>query len=307
MIRRRAARFAGLLACATVALGGCADSSATQAPSSPASPSSTDPSSTGLGSGSGSPGPSDLPSTSSTPVVPGGPTTPGVSPTTATTSADDGNLTALQVFTKAVDRAKAATSFRVTGSVPGGTEQVAVDIAGRVDGTNLDVTMTFPSKGVMELLTVGGRSYLKVDQKAASYLGAKNPATVAGKWIAAPPVLTTSFAEVNLSKVISLMGTINRFDPAVEKVSCASGTCYRLTSSGEDPGSALIAADGTFLVQRVQGTGSNASDLAFSQWNAVPVFSAPKPSEVITMPTATVTPVPPTPSVARSAPPTTAR
>lgn len=290
----------GLLAVAALALGGCVENRAEQAPSSPAS-SSTAPLAT--------PGPGDSTTSTTDTAGPTGDAGASGTPGTPTTSVDGADLSALQVFTKAVDAAKSATSFRVTGTVPGGNEQVAVDIAGRVDGTNLDVAMTFPSKGVMELLTVGGRSYLKVDQKAASYLGAKNPATVAGKWIVAPPVLTTSFAEVNLSTVISLMGTINRFDAGVEKVSCASGTCYRLTSSGDDPGSALIAADGSFLVQRVQGTGGNASDLAFTQWNAVPLFTAPKPAEIITMPTATVTPTPAPviPGTPTTAPTTTKR
>lgn len=249
----------------------------------------------GCRSGDGTAAPTTSPATTSTavPTTPASPTTTETTPATATpttlpvipsgTPTVVPSLTAGQIFTKAAANASAATSVHVVGEITNSSERVRVDMSGRIDGTNQDVSLAFDTKGTIVIRTVAGATYVKVDERAAAALGAKNAAGLSGKWIAAPAALVAPLADVNLKTLVARMGTIERFDDRVEKVQCGAIECYRLTTSGVDAGVALVAADGSFTVQRVQGSGPSRSDLAFSQWNAVPDIPAPAAGEVITL------------------------
>ena len=246
----------------------------------------------GRGTGSGA--------TAGTSTIASGTASGSDTTSSTTTSATTPTQSAAEIFGEAVAAAKAATSFRITGTVRTGLDELHLDIAGRVDGTNQSVRMVYSAKGSVELLTIGEQTFLKVDQVAAASLGAKNPAAIAGKWIAAPGSLAASFADVNLEQMVILLESITKFDPTVTTQLVDGITCYRLTSSGADAGVAYVAADGSSRLVRLVATGTQQSDLSFSQWNDVDPFPVPDPKTVIQLPTTG-----PSPSTSSTSPGTT--
>lgn len=218
-----------------------------------------------------------------TATLPGTAAASGGSATSATTTATP-SLTptaADKPSTKElIDKVKSALStaksMRISGTVPYQGKAMKMDMAGTMDGSNQRFLVTMPEMSV-ELLTVGGKTYARIDAS-----GSGKPT---GKWLAASPEMLTGLDKMNLNAVVRPfldevnVGFLDEVNTQMTDTTEAGRPAWKVTQKVGGKGEALIvSADGKYELMRISD--NSGSSLAFTEWNAVKPFAAPAASEV---------------------------
>ena len=184
-----------------------------------------------------------------------------------------------------------AKSVRIKGTVANGAATskavtVKIDIAGDLAGKN-NTAFINDGTGAMELLTVGGQTYVKADTGYWTKNGSAAMAKVAaGKYIKVP---AASAAKMNDNTVGNLLNQIyvsaaGRLSPTVTKTRLNGAPVYLLTTQANDT-KLYVSADGQARLLRVEGSKGQLSAWDFTQWNAVPPATPPPAGQVATLPT----------------------
>jgi hypothetical protein len=198
---------------------------------------------------------------------------------------------AAALFQQARKSGTAAKSVRIKGTVANGassgkTVTVKIDIAGDLSGKN-NTALVNDGTGAMELLTVGGLTYLKADTAYWTKNGnAAMAKLAAGKYIKVP---AASAAKMNDNTVGNLLNQIyasatGRLNSTVEKTQVNGVPAYLLTTKANDT-KIYVSADGQAHLLRVEGSKGQLSAWDFTQWNAVPPAATPPAAQVTTLPT----------------------
>jgi hypothetical protein len=185
----------------------------------------------------------------------------------------------------------AAKSVRIKGTVANGASGASkavtakIQISGDLAGKN-NLVVVNDGSGVVEMLTVGGKTYRKAD---AAYwtknYSAAHAKTLAGKYT----LLSAASAAASGSPTISgLLDQIfssakGQLSTKVVKTKVNGVPAYLLTTKANDT-KIYVSADGKTLLLRVEGTKGQMTAWDFTQWNAVPPASAPAPAQLNTAP-----------------------
>jgi hypothetical protein len=203
----------------------------------------------------------------------------------ATSVAPTGNSAAALLQRSRINSA-AAKSVRIKGTVKNGasgaTKAVTakVDIAGDLAGKN-NLVIINDGSGVVEMLTVSGKTYRKADTaywtKAYSAAVAK---TLAGRYTL---LSASSAAATGAPTVSGLLDQIyasaaGQMSAKVVKTKINGVPAYLLTTKTNDT-KIYVSADGKALLLRVEGSkGQTVWD--FTEWNAVPPARAPAAAQL---------------------------
>lgn len=181
----------------------------------------------------------------------------------------------------------AATSVRIKGAMTSNGTKLTIDVAGDRDGTNARALVN-DGAGEAELLTVGGDVYVKADAAYWTKNGSAALAKVAaGKYVKVPAGSGLTDA-LKVGKLLDgvftdlpLAGALQR----VEQTDLDGTPAYLLTDRvGAEGGKIYVSADGKANLLRIVSTKGNPGVLDFTEWNAVPPFSAPPASQQIKIP-----------------------
>ena len=211
-------------------------------------------------------------------------------PSAQVTSATGNSAPAL--FEQLQKSGASARSVRIKGTVTNGATAaskavtVQIDIAGDLAGKN-NTALINDGTGAMELLTVGGKTYLKADTAYWTKNGSAAIAKVAaGKYIVVPPTSAAAMSDSTAGKLLSQIysSASGQLSTKVVKTEVNGVPAYLLTTKSNDT-KLYVTADGQARLLRVQGSKGQLSAWDFSEWNAVPLVSAPAPTNVTTIPT----------------------
>ncbi|HEX7537777.1 MAG TPA: DUF2092 domain-containing protein [Dermatophilaceae bacterium] len=180
----------------------------------------------------------------------------------------------------------AAKSVRMKGGINDSGKKITIDLAGTSDGKNTRVKINDGTAG-LELLSVGGRMYIKADSaywtKNASSAIAKR---AGGKYVKVPATSgvmddfkVTTLLE-GLFKDLPLSGAMQK----VEQTDVDGVPAYMLADklSSQD-GQIYVSADGKAQLMRIVSAKKNPGTLDLTDWNAVPPISAPPASQQVTV------------------------
>lgn len=185
----------------------------------------------------------------------------------------------------------AAKSVHVKGTQTNGATASSkaltakIDIAGDVAGKN-NTAIVDDGNGVVEVLTVAGKTYRKGDTRYWT----KNYSAAAAKTLAGRYTLLSaeSAAQLGTLTVGKLLDQIyaaasGSLSDKVVKTSVNGVPAYLLTSKTADT-KIYVSADGQTRLLQVVGTKAQKSTWDFTQWNAVPAVSPPAADQLNTMP-----------------------
>ena len=220
--------------------------------------------------------------------------TPKASTTSTPSAASTGTTgnSAPALFEQLQKSGAAAHSVRIKGTVTNGATAankavtVQIEIAGDLAGKN-NTALINDGTGVMELLTVGGKTYLKADTAYWTKNGSAAIAKVAaGKYIVVPPTSAAAMNDSTAGKLLSQIyaSAAGQLSTKVVKTEINGIPTYLLTTKNNDT-KLYVSADGQARLLRVQGSKGELQAWDFTQWNAVPAVSAPTPSQVTTIAT----------------------
>jgi hypothetical protein len=186
----------------------------------------------------------------------------------------------------------AAKSVRIKGTVKNGASGAGksvtakIEIAGDLAGKN-NLVVVNDGTGVVEMLTVGGKTYRKAD---AAYwtknYSAEHAKRLAGRYTL---LSAASAAATGAPTVTGLLDQIfasakGQLSSTVVKTKVNGVPAYLLTSKAKDT-KIYVSADEKTLLLRVEGSKGQQTVWDFSQWNAVPPASAPTPAQLNVAPT----------------------
>jgi len=199
------------------------------------------------------------------------------------------------LFTQLRKNGAAAKSVRIKGSLTNGTASTAarvkVDIAGDRAGKNTRVTAD-DGTGIVEILTAGGKSYLKADAAFWTKNGSAAIArSAAGKYVEVPAGSSAVMGDISVGKLLdrvfakdlSAVGKLNTKVTASE----VNGVPAYLMTTKADGTRIYVSTDAQarlLRVEGVKGAKGQGTTLDFSQWNAVPPASAPPASQLTKIP-----------------------
>jgi hypothetical protein len=181
----------------------------------------------------------------------------------------------------------AAKSVRIKGTVKNGASGASkavtakVEIAGDLAGKN-NLVLVNDGTGVVEMLTVGGKTYRKAD---AAYwtknYSAAHAKRLAGRYT---PLSAASAAASGAPTVSGLLDQIfasakGQLSTTVVKTKVNGVPAYLLTTKAKDT-KIYVSTDGKTLLLRVEGSKGQQTVWDFTQWNAVPLASAPTPAQL---------------------------
>jgi hypothetical protein len=212
--------------------------------------------------------------------------------TASATSTGTTASTAPALFEQLQKSGAAARSVRIKGSVTNGATAaskavtVQIEIAGDLAGKN-NTAMINDGTGVMELLTVAGKTYLKADTAYWTKNGSAAIAKVAaGKYIVVPSTSAAAMSDSTAGKLLSQIyaSAAGQLSTKVVKTEVNGVPAYLLTTKTNDT-KLYVSADGQARLLRVEGSKGELQAWDFTQWNAVPAVSAPTAAQVTTIPT----------------------
>jgi hypothetical protein len=176
----------------------------------------------------------------------------------------------------------AAKSVQVRGAISNGATATGksvtaqIDIAGDPAGKNSRAIIN-DGTGVVELLTVGGKTYRKAD----TAWWTKNYSAAAAKRLAGKYTLLSagSAAAAGIPTVAKLLDQIyasasGNLNTTVVKTSVKGTPAYLVTTKANDT-KIYVSTDGAARLLRVEGSGGQLSAWDFTDWNAVPPLRAP--------------------------------
>jgi hypothetical protein len=217
--------------------------------------------------------------------------TPATTAKPGATSAGPTGNSATALLERSRINGTSAKSVRIKGTVKNGASGASkavtakIDIAGDLTGKN-NLVLVNDGTGVVEMLTVGGKTYRKADTaywtKNYSAAVAK---TLAGKYT---PLSAASAAATGAPTVSGLLNQIyasatGQLSTKVVKTQVNGVPAYLLTTKTNDT-KIYVSADGKALLLRVEGSKGQLTAWDFTQWNAVPPASAPAAAQLNTPP-----------------------
>lgn len=176
---------------------------------------------------------------------------------------------------------KATKSARIHGTMVSSGTEVEIDVAGNRDGSNMKMVKSRDG-WTAEILVVGDSEYIKGD--AAYWLAAGvGEATIERIGTKYLKQARTTTGILTVGQLV-FMDDIDFLNASTVTKSELSGTpVYVLTKRASDAEStAWVTVEEwpRVLRYRLTSAGGLVSDLTFSQWNAVPLFSAPHDEQV---------------------------
>lgn len=205
----------------------------------------------------------------------------GGSPAGSTNSSGNGEASksGKQVLTDAVQAAKDASSFRMSGDVNTGSQQIGLDLT-IVKGKGATGSMTLKGQKV-DLMIVGTNAYMKADAAFWRQFGGSSGSTiaqlVAGKWFKFPTTNPQfgALAEFANSSVLdglaSTTGTITN-----KGATTYHGENVVALDGGRENGTLYVAGTGTpYPVAIAKTGGSSGGAIVFDNWNESVTLTAP--------------------------------
>ncbi|WP_116115025.1 hypothetical protein [Austwickia chelonae] len=186
------------------------------------------------------------------------------------------------LLTQAGNAARSASSVRISGELSNEGEQMRLEVAGMVDGTNRKSSVKQKGQWV-EVLTVGKKTWVKpLDQATATAMGL--PAAVVGKYLEAP---TSQGSEVEGMDARKLLEHFT--SPGPEQISKAAATLTQGSEQGrstwvvtqkvpDGEAKIVVSADGKGELLHISSP--KLGTISFSMWNAVPAFPAPTAGQI---------------------------
>ena len=198
---------------------------------------------------------------------------------------------AVALFQQVRKSGTTAKSVRIKGTVANGAATskavtVKIDIAGDLAGKN-NTAFINDGTGAMELLTVGGQTYLKADTNYWTKNGSAAMAkAAAGKYIKVPAASAAKMNDTTVGKLLNqiYVSAAGRLSPTVTRTRLNGAPAYVLTTQANDT-KLYVSADGQARLLRVEGSKGQLSAWDFTQWNAVPPATPPPAGQVATLPT----------------------
>lgn len=185
--------------------------------------------------------------------------------------------------------AGAATSARMVGTGLEAGKSMTFDLRGNRDGSNAEMTVTQDGQGTAVLRNVDGTTYVRGDAAYWSSAGAGAQASVIGdRWISMPasaedgiPTLDSVFKEISALEV----GLGDQLNIKVETVTLDGQPAYRLSERVATDNMVLwVSADGKAnLLKFSDSSSSDPMEVTFSEWNAVPAFTAPPAEDILSL------------------------
>jgi hypothetical protein len=201
-------------------------------------------------------------------------------PSSSTAGVTDNSATGL--FQQVRKSSAAAKSVRVKGAISNGATATGksvtaqIDIAGDPAGKDSRAIIN-DGTGVVELLTVGGKTYRKAD----TAWWTKNYSAAAAKVLAGKYTLLSagSAATAGIPTVAKLLDQIyasaaGNLNTNVVKTEIRGTPAYLVTTRTNDT-KIFVSADGKARLLRVEGSKGQLSAWDFTEWNAVPPLHAP--------------------------------
>jgi len=200
---------------------------------------------------------------------------------------------ASELFDQLRKSGAAAKSVRIKGSITNGSitnkaVKVKVDIAGDRAGKNMQAIVN-DGTGDVEILTVGGQTYLKADTAYWTKNGSAAVAKLAaGKYIKVPAGSAAGMGGLTVGTLLDQIfaqdiSTAGKLNATVKKTQIDGVAAYLMTTK-LDGTKIYVAADGTAHLLRVEGTKSAQTRLDFSEWNAVTPPSPPPADQLVDLP-----------------------
>lgn len=225
-----------------------------------------------------------------------GTTSPAKASSSASSSASSPKTasdSAAALFDQLRKSGTAAKSVRIKGSITNGSTnekavKVTVDIAGDREGKNMQAIVN-DGTGAIEILTVGGQTYLKADTAYWTKNGSAAIAKIAaGKYIKVPAGSAAGIGGLTVGKLmdqifakdISAAGKLNT---TVTKTQINEVPAYLMTTKLDDT-KIYVSADGTAHLLRVEGAKGQQTRLDFTEWNAVAPASPPPADQLAKLP-----------------------
>jgi hypothetical protein len=214
---------------------------------------------------------------------------PSSAATDSSTSATGNSAPAL--FKQLQRSGATAKSVRIKGSITNGATAAAaavtvkIDIAGDLAGKN-NIALVDDGTGVMELLTVGGKTYIKADTAYWTKNGTAAIAKVAaGKYILVPAASAANMSDSTVGKLLTQIyaSAAGQLSTKVVTTEVNGVPAYLLATKANDS-KLYVSADGQARLLRVEGSKGQLSAWDFTEWNAVPLASAPAADQLTTLP-----------------------
>lgn len=190
---------------------------------------------------------------------------------------------AATIITQIKAAMSSASSVHMTGKLRSNGSAVSLDVALIRSGAFSGVIESGGTR--LNIVDTGKRVYIKVT--SAFLKLAHAPAAVCrqacGKYVAAPASEgKTITGDFSMSK---LLGNVSGALPSYVKGSTTTiGGRPALTLHGSDGSTLYVAATGTpYPLRAIAPKATNAGQLDFSQWNAVPPIAPPPPGQVISL------------------------
>ena len=222
--------------------------------------------------------------TSSPPAVKAKPASPSSSPRVAAGSA-------AALFQQMRNSSTAAKSVRIKGALGNATNtaaRVQIDIAGDRAGKNTRVTAN-DGTGALEILTVGGKSYLKADAAYWTKNGSAAIARIAAdKYVEVPAGSAAVMGDLTVGRLLDRVfakdiSTVDTLNTKVNSADVNGVPAYLMTTKGTAT-KIYVSVDGLAHLLRVQSPKGGQTALDFSQWDAVPPATPPPADRVAKIP-----------------------
>jgi hypothetical protein len=221
---------------------------------------------------------------------PAGKAAPAKTPTSSSSATGNSAAALLEQLRKS---SAAAKSVRVKGTINNNAStakavKLNINIAGDRAGKNMQAIIN-DGTGEIEILTVGGQTYLKAD---ATYWTKNGTAAIAeqaaGKYIKVPAASAAGIGGLTIGSLLDQifakdMSTASKLNTKVQKTSVNGIPAYAMTTKS-DGTKIFVSADGQARLLRVQGSKSQPGTVDFTEWNAVPPVSAPPADQLVNIP-----------------------
>ncbi|NNG38192.1 hypothetical protein HJ588_02750 [Flexivirga sp. ID2601S] len=198
--------------------------------------------------------------------------------------------TAKTVVHQARSSAATATSAHLHAVIAVETGDETVDLKGTMDGSNQELTITYPREGTATVRTVDGKYYIKGDRtfwRTAAAADATSAARIAGKWVQTPAETARRLNGLTLRSFIDeLIGpqTISESDLEQATTTRSSGgsTPAWLVDSGQGDTLKVSADSAHHLLEAAGPTDGGRGTATIDGWDSQPRITAP--AGAITLP-----------------------
>lgn len=210
----------------------------------------------------------------------------GTDPTASSSPTHSTLPSAAELFNGALAEVNTATSVRITVSGMRGGNQVAMEVAGVRDGSNQVLRIAQgEGKGVAEVITVDGKEYVKGD--LAFWTATQGVPRAKAKQFVGKYALVKGTAysrqwngDVFLKPLSNIGQVGDGLTFPVTEVVENGAPMYQVTLNADN--AQWYDRDAPRHLRRTVATkGSDRSDMTYSDWNAVPLVTAPPADQVV--------------------------